>query len=83
MLPSISAGGLEDGHTARHIIVGARPRMIEVAGVVDDLVLPVRALDLRRHELVMPFLVAGIDPGVEQNFFTGSEPLLQLACLTE
>jgi hypothetical protein len=89
MLPSVSyqrvqrSRGLEDRHATGNVVVRARPGMIEVAGVVDDLVLLVRTLDLRRNELVIPFLVARLDPGVEQNLLAGSEPLLQLSRFTE
>ena len=50
---------------------------------MDDLVLPVRAFDLRRDELVMAFLVARIDPGMEQDLLARGQPLLQLARLAE
>jgi hypothetical protein len=50
---------------------------------VDDLVLPVRAFDFRRHVFVLTFLVAGIDLRMKQDVLAGSEALLQLARLTE
>ena len=75
--------GFEYRDTARRVVVGSRPRVIEVAGKVDVLVRPVRAMNGRRRERIVAGLMTGVDFGMQVDLFTSRQTLLKFSGLSQ
>ena len=73
----------QDTHGADRVVVGARPRMIQVAGEMNLLIGLVRSPNRSRCKAIGTVFMRRQYPGVKQNLLSGCHALLQLARFSE